>query len=126
MFNLNTYQAAVVSEQNTSKIIDQNFVQIEIKSKSLDAIYLCYMLNESNAIKRQENAFSQGVVVRRMAPNNILSLSLPDIDIRRQKLIGRIYALKIHESFLRENREKMFNSLMNQVLQNSIEEKENK
>lgn len=126
MFNLNTYQAAVISKQNSSKIIDQNFVQIVIKDNSLDPIYLCYMLNSSNMIKRQESAFSQGVVVKRMVPNDILNLSLPNIDMNQQKKIGRIYALQIHEEFLHKKREKMISSLVNQILQNSIEEKENK
>ena len=77
-------------------------------------------------IKRQESAFSQGVAVKRMVPNDILNLSLPNIDMNQQKKISRIYALQIHEEFLHKKREIMISSLVTQILQNSIEEKENK
>src|SRR5699024_2183386 len=44
-------KAAIVSDRNKGKIIDQNFARLIIEHKQLDHSYLCYALNESHAMK---------------------------------------------------------------------------
>lgn len=121
VFNLNTYQTAVISVANTDKVLDQNFMLLKCNDKVVDPRYLCFILNNSNSIKRQESAMSQGLIVRRLSTNDIKRMQIPLVSLPQQKLIGQIYAMQIHYQWLTEQRMNLVSKSLEQIMKSLIE-----
>lgn len=95
--SLITQKTAVVSQQNSGKIINQNFITFDFDQHTLNPKYLCYMLNQSEEIEKQKYVLSQGSVLRKSSPQTIKEFSIfyPDFEIQKQ--IGEIYALSLNK-----------------------------
>ncbi|WP_125771123.1 restriction endonuclease subunit S [Companilactobacillus furfuricola] len=95
--SLISQETAQISAHNSGKILNQNFITFDFDDEKLDAKYLCYLLNESDEVKRQKYAVSQGSIVRKATPAMIkeFKVNLPDIQL--QKDIGQVYALTLEK-----------------------------
>ena len=89
--------------------------------KVIDPRYLCFILNNSNSIKRQESAMSQGLIVRRLSTNDIKRMQIPLVMLPQQKLIGQIYAMQINYQCLIEQRMNLVNKSLEQIMKSLIE-----
>jgi restriction endonuclease S subunit len=94
--SLISQETSTISYKNSGKLINQNFVTFEFDKEVLNPEYLCYVLNQSDQVKRQRYALSQGTNIRKNSPQNIKELDIffPTLDI--QQTIGNIYALEMN------------------------------
>lgn len=91
LYNLINAMAVIVSRTNDGKVINQNFVKLAIKNNKIDSKYLCYILNESESIKRQKYILMQGSVTPKITPAILRDLEINLPELTRQKIIGRYY-----------------------------------
>ncbi len=91
VFSFVSSKAAIISDKNAGKIINQNFAKLIIKDKQLDCSYLCYALNESNTMKKQMAISMQGSTVRKLTPAILKSLDMKLPSLDKQQTIGEAY-----------------------------------
>jgi restriction endonuclease S subunit len=91
VFSFVSSKAAIVSDVNKGKMMNQNFAKLIIEHKQLDHSYLCYVLNESHAMKRQMEISMQGSTVRKLTPAILKSLDMKLPDMGKQQTIGKAY-----------------------------------
>lgn len=91
VFSFVSSKAGIVSELNQGKIINQNFAKLIIKSDYLDKHYLCYVLNESNSMKKQMAISMQGSTVPKLTPAILKGLEIKLPTIEKQRTIGKAY-----------------------------------
>lgn len=85
-------KAAIVSKVNSRKIFNSNFIKAEFDPKVVDPWYLCYLLNESETMKRAKNLRTgTGLGYLHISPEllNSMEINLPSIE--SQKTIGKAY-----------------------------------
>lgn len=121
VFNLNTYQTAIISTTNANKILDQNFMLIHCDQTIVDSRYLCFVLNCSNTIKRQEASMSQGMLIRRVSTADIKQMKIPLVEMAQQQLIGRIYAMQLHYQWLNKRKMELIDKSLEQAMKSLIE-----
>lgn len=83
--------AGVVSGVNQGKIINQNFAKLMVEHDYVDRRYLCYVLNESDEMKRQKAISMQGSIVRKFTPSILKGLEIKLPSIEKQRIIGLAY-----------------------------------
>jgi hypothetical protein len=91
VFSFVSSKAAIVSDVNKGKMINQNFAKLIIENEQLDHSYLCYMLNESQAMKQQMVISMQGSTVRKLTPAILKSLDMKLPNMKKQQTIGKAY-----------------------------------
>ncbi|UOR14171.1 restriction endonuclease subunit S [Halobacillus amylolyticus] len=103
VFSFVSSKAAIVSNENEEKIINQNFAKLIIEHKQLDHSYLCYALNESHSMKKQMAISMQGSTVRKLTPAILKSLEMKLPSMEKQKTIGKAYlSLKKHQALAKK------------------------
>src|SRR5699024_5217475 len=106
VFSIVSSKAAIVSDRNKGKIINQNFARLIIEHKQLDHSYLCYALNESHTMKKQMAISMQGSTVRKLTPAILKSLDMKLPSMEKQERIGKAYLkLKKHQALARKQAE---------------------
>lgn len=93
VFSFVSSKASIVSHENEGKVINQNFAKLIFDYKQIDKQYLCYVLNESPAIKRQMAVGMQGSAMPKMTPAVLKALEFVYPPIEVQKKIGEAYFL---------------------------------
>ncbi|MEC5425290.1 restriction endonuclease subunit S [Virgibacillus sp. C22-A2] len=91
VFSFVSSKAAIVSEKNAGKIINQNFAKLMIEDKKLDPSYLCYALNESQSMKKQMAISMQGSTIPKLTPAILKSLDMKLPSVEKQQVIGKAY-----------------------------------
>lgn len=84
-------KATVVTEDNQGKLLNQNFAKIIIDVSLIDPYYFCYVLNESNQIRKQKLVLMQGSNLPKMTPSILKDLTVNLPNIQKQSFIGRAY-----------------------------------
>lgn len=103
VINLMTNIASVVSKNNQDRIMTQALMKIE-PNDQFDKWYLCYLLNESNEIKRQEMKNMEGTVIKRLTARLVKNLDINAVNINEQKRIGDIYRHALKEKYLLQHK----------------------
>jgi restriction endonuclease S subunit len=93
VFSFVSSKAGIVSNANQGKIINQNFAKLIVEHNHLDHRYLCYVLNESDEMKRQKAISMQGSIVRKFTPSILKELEIKLPSIEKQRTIGQAYFL---------------------------------
>lgn len=93
VFSFVSSKAAIVSDLNKGKLINQNFAKLIIENKKMDHRYLCYVLNESDAIKKQMAISMQGSTVRKLTPAILKALDIKLPSKEKQQKIGKAYMM---------------------------------
>src|SRR5690554_6230126 len=93
VFSFVSSKAAILSEKNSGKIINQNFAKLIIENNQLDPSYLCYALNESQAMKKQMAISMQGSTIPKLTPAILKSLHMTLPSIKTQQAIGQAYLM---------------------------------
>ncbi|QWG86426.1 restriction endonuclease subunit S [Bacillus mycoides] len=91
VFSFVSSKAAIVSDLNQGKIINQNFAKLIIEHDHLDSSYLCYVLNESYSMKKQMAISMQGSTVPKLTPAILKALEIKLPSIENQRTIGKAY-----------------------------------
>ena len=97
-------QAVVISDKNKDKILNQSYGVLIADTTKIDSKYLCFVLNESQSIKRQISKFTQGSIAKRLAPNLLKDLKLTLPPLEKQRKIGQAYAAAIYNDFLQREK----------------------
>lgn len=91
VFSFVSSKAAIVSDINEGKLINQNFAKLTIEHEQLDRSYLCYVLNESYFMKKQMAISMQGSTVPKLTPSILKELEIKLPSIEKQRTIGNAY-----------------------------------
>lgn len=84
-------KAAVITESNQGKLLNQNFAKIIMDESLIDPYYFCYILNEANQIRKQKLVLMQGSNLPKMTPAILKNLHVNLPNLQNQSLIGRAY-----------------------------------
>lgn len=97
---LPSVRAALLSETNRGKVIYQAFAEIRLVREDVHPLYLCYLLNCSQAVERQRQMLNQGSVITRMFTGILkdMQIELPSLDTQAQ--IGTVYATAVYQAYL--------------------------
>ena len=100
VFSFVSSKAAVISDLNKGKVINQNFAKLIIKhEEQLDSSYLCFVLNESRPMKKQMAISMQGSTVPKLTPSILKALDVDLPNMEKQQTIGKAYlSLKKHHA----------------------------
>ncbi len=92
---LTTGNAMVIDKDNAGKLILNNFAIIRINDLTrFDPYYLCWLINENKEVDAQRRKLIQKVIRVLNVPVNVFrELEIQEIDINKQKKIGKIYNL---------------------------------
>lgn len=91
IINTMTDRVTVVSPLSEGKMMPQYVLRLGLDSSKAYAWYLCYVLNESESVKRQLHNTMEGTVLRRVTAANIRNLVIQLPDIQTQRKIGDLY-----------------------------------
>jgi len=90
-------EAAVVSKANIGKVLSSNFVKCEFDSACVDPWFICYWLNESDAVKKEKYDKSR---LKSYTTTTLLDLPIMLPAIAKQRAIGKIYKDLKHMQYL--------------------------
>ncbi|MBA1392413.1 hypothetical protein EQ500_00625 [Lactobacillus sp. XV13L] len=90
--NTMTNQTAVVSPRSVGKVIPQHITKLNF-IESGDVWYLCYLLNEAPAVKRQLYSTMEGTALRRVTVASLKQLEVEFPPLGRQQKLGDLYRL---------------------------------
>ncbi|WP_124057597.1 restriction endonuclease subunit S [Vaginisenegalia massiliensis] len=116
LYNLATSKASVVSEANQGKLFNQNFVQLVSQTGDVDSKYVCFILNESQLIKKQMYKQMQGSTVPKLTPSILGEIDIKLIELEKQKLLGHIYFSMNRLAYLSELESSLQQKLMTNIL----------
>jgi len=92
VFSVIRNTAAIVSAATAGKVINQNFVRWRVIDDAVDRRYLCYCLNQSDAIKRQLAKYLEGSnVANKLSLKSLRALDIPVLPVAQQRLWGQLY-----------------------------------
>ncbi|CAN7221088.1 restriction endonuclease subunit S [Rossellomorea sp. LjRoot5] len=91
VFSFVSSKAGIVSDINQGKILNQNFAKLIIEHDELESSYLCYVLNESYAMKKQMAISMQGSTVPKLTPAILKELEIKLPPLEKQRTIGKAY-----------------------------------
>lgn len=91
VFSFVSSVAGIVSIETQGKVMNQNFAKLIIDTDKLDKHYLCYVLNESQFMKKQMTISMQGSTVPKLTPGIFRALEVQLPSIEKQKMIGKAY-----------------------------------
>lgn len=84
--------ASIVTAETAGKVLTQNFVRWRIKHHQIDPRYLCYCVNQTDAVKRQLARFLEGShVANKLSLKTLRTLEIPVPPREEQELWGRLY-----------------------------------
>lgn len=109
-------RATIVSQINTNKVINQNFLKLIVSNQQIDKMYLCFYLNVADGMKRQLQLLTQGTLVRRIPISKFRNLEIPLPDLKRQRQLGLAYFKSVRIDALAHRREKLETKLLNGIL----------
>ena len=115
-------RTAMMTEQNATKGLNQNFAYFEFNNAQIDPKYLCYMLNESEAIAAQRYRFSQGSVIRKATPMTIreFQIDLPSLDL--QQAIGNLYGLMLSKKRITKEKSILEEKIMLEKIRDALDQ----
>lgn len=86
-------QAGIVSNENSGKYLNSNFVKCQFDKEKLYPWYFCYLFNESITISQQIKKMQQGTIgcINRLTISMIGTLKFNLEDLSQQKMTGDLY-----------------------------------
>ncbi|MED1902430.1 restriction endonuclease subunit S [Bacillus thuringiensis] len=112
-------KATVVTEDNQGKLLNQNFAKVIIDGSLIDPYYFCYVLNESNHIRKQKNVLMQGTNLPKMTPSILKALNVNLPNLQKQSLIGRAYFNLCKRQYLLKQQSKLEEQFFLKLIQKS-------
>ncbi|WHF26068.1 restriction endonuclease subunit S [Bacillus altitudinis] len=116
VFSFVSSVAGIVSIETQGKVMNQNFAKLIIDTAKLDKHYLCYVLNESQFMKKQMAVSMQGSTVPKLTPGIFRGLEMRLPSIEKQKMIGRAYFYFRKRQALMKKQAKLEEQLFLEVL----------
>lgn len=126
VFSHSLQQFAIVGGDNAGKVIGANFTRIEVIDGNLDDLYLVYLFNASNVLRRQKERELRGSGITGRIPVSVLKeLEIPLPSFEEQRKIGLAYQnLLILQTQLNQYQQRMENFVL-PILELSLQSCEN-
>lgn len=84
--------AAIVSANNSGKVLSMNFIKVDFLNEDLDKRYFVYLFNANREVARQKEREIQGTAaVLKMPIRSIEQIKIPYLDLEEQQKIGLTY-----------------------------------
>lgn len=112
-------KAAVITEKNQGKLLNQNFAKIIIDESLINPYYFCYVLNEAHQIRKQKFMLMQGSTLPKMTPAILKDLHINLPDLQKQLLIGRAYFNLCKRQYLLKQRSELEEQFFLELIQKS-------
>lgn len=119
VYNLTSSTVGIVSQMNAGKLINQNFAKLVVKNDMIDAKYLCFLLNQSDSVRRQKYILMQGTVTPKITPAIIRQLEFSLPPMKKQILIGKLYFDMNRYQYLIDKRSNILRMLNLDILNKS-------
>ena len=103
IFSLISGDSTIVRKERKGYLYTQNYVKL-IPNKNIDPMYLVYLLNEDQSIKKQFLIGMQGSQVLKYTLTQVKELKLPKCpSIEKQQMIGKLYFNQLRLQALRNH-----------------------
>ncbi|MEF2767076.1 MAG: hypothetical protein U0O05_05150 [Dorea phocaeensis] len=112
VINLIRSKAAPLSEKTKEKCLTSNFLKCSFDTNILDPWFFCYQFNESKTVEEQISRLHQGntLCVKKLTMRSVSEIKIPLYDIKKQRMIGKIYRqMIIHKDLMLHQAENMEN-----------------
>ena len=122
LVGLSSGNSMVIDQERSGKLVLSNFVIIRINDfNKLDPYYLCWLLNESNDVRRQVNFLYQKTSRVVVIPiSELKDIEVECCDISKQRQIGMTYNLTRRLVRIKRLKIDVANKLVNHCLNNQI------
>ncbi|MGL6015073.1 MAG: hypothetical protein ACRCZU_03110, partial [Selenomonadaceae bacterium] len=101
IFSLITGKAAMVRQAHAGYLYTQNYIKL-LPGAAVDAMFLVYLLNESQSVRKQLCVGLQGSQVLKYTLQQLKELHIENLPpFARQQAVGRIYFKQMHLKALR-------------------------
>lgn len=106
IINLMTNTSTIVALDNDGKLMSQRIMKL-VPNGQIDPWFLCFLLNESIDVKKQEYKKMEGTVIRRVTARLIKNLEIDLPSLEKQKQIGQSYRalekkIKDNQDFIKQ------------------------
>lgn len=116
--------ATVVGDLNAGKILSLNFTKVEFSTEGLDRFYFVYLFNSYTDVQRQKERELQGTgLIRRIPMKALVNITIPIIDLEKQKKIGRIYSESLRLKSSLERYAELTEHFIHLLLEENLKEK---
>ena len=121
VINLIKSKAAPLSRKTKEKCLTSNFLKCSFDVNILDPWFFCYQFNESKIVEEQISRLHQGntLCVKKLTMRSVSEIKIPLYDIKKQRMIGKIYRQMIaHKDLMlrqAENMEKLTLAIIKKI-----------
>lgn len=115
VIGLTSYKAFVITKAYENRVIPSNFAYLQC-DEGIDADYVAWYFNEHPQIQKQLTLATQGSIIRALSVQMLRELTIEIPTLSVQQKLGSIYQLKNQRQKLINEKQKLEELLMNQVM----------
>ena len=115
VIGLTSYKALVITKAYENRVIPSNFAYLQC-DEGIDPNYVAWYFNEHPQIQKQLTLAMQGSIIRALSVQMLRELTIEIPPLSVQQKLGSIYQLKSQRRKLINEKQKLEELLMNQVM----------
>lgn len=115
VIGLTSYKAFVITKPYENRVIPSNFAYLQC-DEGIDPDYVAWYFNEHPKIQKQLTLTMQGSIIRALSVQMLRELAIEIPPLSVQQKLGSIYRLKSQRKKLMNEKQKLEELLMNQVM----------
>ena len=115
VIGLTSYKAFVITKAYENRVIPSNFAYLQC-DEGIDPNYVAWYFNEHPQIQKQLTLAMQGSIIRALSVQMLRELTIEIPPLSVQQKLGSIYQLKSQRRKLINEKQKLEELLMNQVM----------
>ena len=115
VIGLTSYKAFVITKAYENRVIPSNFAYLQC-DEGIDPDYVAWYFNEHPQIQKQLTLTMQGSIIRALSVQMLRELTIEIPPLSVQQKLGSIYRLKSQRQKLINEKQKLEELLMNQVM----------
>lgn len=115
VIGLTSYKAFVITKAYENRVIPSNFAYLQC-DEGIDPDYVAWYFNEHPQIQKQLTLTMQGSIIRALSVQMLRELTIEIPPLSVQQKLGSIYRLKSQRQKLMNEKQKLEDTLMNQLM----------
>ena len=115
VIGLTSYKAFVITKAYENRVIPSNFAYLQC-DEGIDPDYVAWYFNQHPKIQKQLTLTMQGSIIRALSVQMLRELTIEIPPLSVQQKLGSIYRLKSQRQKLINEKQKLEELLMNQVM----------
>lgn len=115
IIGLTSYKAFVITKTYENRVIPSNFAYLQC-GQGIDPNYVAWYFNEHPEIQKQLTLAMQGSIIRALSVQMLRELKIEVPPLALQRKLGSIYQLKSRRQKLINEKQKLEEILMNQLM----------